>query len=356
MDETSQRSRDLEIKKSAIELVTYQTNHFRAESKKSLFTKYQEYKTDHKLFRISTNFLKILTEAILVAWIVITILFFLIDAAPGKPSISSSLPASIAKAIEDKYHLNDPIFSRYINYLWGVLHLDFGVSLSIFPGVNINDFIWERFGISLSLGIISLIFTLAIGIPLGVLAGRKPGKIADISSTILISILISIPSLIFGLLLFILGRGLNIPYIYQPGNVITYILPSLTLALPSIVSYVKYIRTSMQDEINSEYAKVVYLKGTTRKRFVYRHALKPSLFPIVTFFPFVVLTSFLGGLFIEKIFMVPGSGYVMFSASQDKDVYVILFLSLLMSLITVMAFYLRDWLYRVMDPRLRKRG
>ena len=112
----------------------------------------------------------------------------------------------------------------------------------------------------------------------------------------------------------------------------------------------------MHDEIKSQHAKFAYLKGTTRNQFVWRHALKPSLFPVATFFPIVILTSFLGGLFIEKIFLIPGSGSLTLEAVQNKDTYVLLFLTIIMSILTIFSFYLRDALYKIIDPRLRGRN
>jgi len=341
-----------------IKLVSVETTEERAPLTGVLrfITSYQEFMFHYKWVKIMLKILLIIIEIILTVLIVVSISFFLIDAAPGKPNISSSISGSAAKAIEEQYHLNDPAISRWVLYIKNLFVGDFGVSLSIFPSVEINSFVWERFLTSSSVGILSLLITLVVGVPLGVFFGRKITGLSAIASTTLIAVMISIPQMVFGLLLLLLGRSMGIPYIYSASNLITWIIPSIALALPSSIAYIKYIRTSMNDEIESQHAKFAKLKGASQRRFIWRHALKPSLFPVATFFPASVLSVFIGGLFIEKIFMIPGSGFLMIEAAQTKDTYVILLLTSIYTLLTILSFRLRDWLYFVLDPRLRKRG
>lgn len=316
---------------------------------------YLSLKENNKWFRWGTTFGKILIEMILVTWVILTITFFILNAAPGKPTLAQGVPDEIAKGIEHNYGLDLPIGQQYWHYIGGLFHGDFGVSMSFQAGVPINDIVWARFGTSITIGLISLALTIFIGIPIGVWSGKNPGRFIDASSTIIISILISIPSMIFGLMLLLLGRSIGLKYIYQTSDFSTWILPAIALALPSIISYVRWIRTSLNDELKSQHAKYAYLKGMSRSSFVWRRALKPALFPIATYFPIVLLESFVGALFIEKIFMIPGSGSLTVEASQSKDIYIILFMSLMSSIMTILSFYLRDWLYIILDPRLRKR-
>ena len=318
--------------------------------------KYQLFLFKHKFWAFTIKFLFTVLEFLILATIILTISFFLIDSAPGKPSISSSLNGPSAAAVEAKYHLNDPAINRLLTYLGGLFRLDFGVSLSIFPGVEINDFVWERFGTSTLVGSLSLIITIVLGIPLGVWAGRKITGFSSLVSSLFIAIMISIPSMVFGLILLLLGRSMGLPYIFEQTNMLTWLIPAIALALPSTITYIKYLRTTMNQEISSQHAKFASLKGISRRSFIWRHALKPSLFPIATFFPFAILAVFSGALFIEKIFLIPGAGFLTLQAAQTKDVYVLLFMVLAFTLMTILAFKLRDWLYTVLDPRLRRRG
>ena len=297
---------------------------------------------------------KNIIEFIVVSWFVLTIVFFLINSVPGATTLTAGLSDAQKAAVEAKYGLDKSLLDRYFIYLDNLLHGDIGVSMSFRPGVQINDFLWTRFGTSFTIGIIALFITLVIGVPLGVLVGRSPGKIIDTTSSVVISIIISIPSVVFALLLLIFGRYAGIPYIYEQEQFSTWLLPAFALGLAPSAIYVKYIRTEMNHEINSMHAKFAYLKGETRTGFVIKQALKPSLYPIITFLPGAVLSTFLGGMFVESFFQIPGAGGLLVSSIQVKDYNIILILVTIYAAITVLAFNIRDVLYTVLDPRVRR--
>lgn len=308
-----------------------------------------------KFMTFLTKSLRLIFEFFFLAWIVITIVFFLINSVPGESALTIGLTTEEAKkAILAQYGLDRPLGVRYWEYLGNIFIGEFGISTSIRPGVLISSFIWERYLVSFSVGIFSVLLTLAIGIPLGVLVGRKPGGILDNISTVLISIISAVPSLVFGLVLLLIGRSVGLPFIFDINDFITYILPGLSLSLGSIIVYVQYIKVEMNRELNSMHAKFAYLKGATVNRFVWVHALKPSLFPIATFFPFVILGSFTGALFIEQIFQIPGSGSLFFEAIISKDYNVILLLVIIYSITTIVGYTTRDALYILIDPRIRR--
>lgn len=311
-------------------------------------------KIQYPAYKYSVNTFKMLLEFFVIGWIVLTITFFLVNAMPGESGLTAGQTESGKRAIEAQYGLSDPLATRYWTYFAGIFKGDFGVSFSLFPTKDINSFVWQRFGVSALVGMLSIAITLLIGIPLGIWVGKNPGKIVDNVSTIVIAILISVPSMVFGLLLLLMGKAIHLPYIFDIKNFLSYILPSFAIALGGVISYVRYIRTELNSELASMHAKFAYLKGASRSRFVWRHALKPALFPIATFFPIVVLNSFLGSLFIESIFNIPGAGGLMLNAIQAKDNNIILFLVVIYSLITILSFALRDVLYKMLDPRVRR--
>ncbi|MBU4689983.1 MULTISPECIES: ABC transporter permease [Mycoplasma] len=293
-------------------------------------------------------------EFLTIAWIVVTITFFLINSIPGSTTLTAGLDESSAKAIEATYGLDKPLVERYFIYLKNLTHGNFGISYSVFPGQDINDFVWIRFYKSFLIGIFSVMLTLLIGIPVGVYVGMNPDKLPDHIATIIVSIFSSIPSLVFALWLLLIGRAINIPYLYVETDLATYILPGLALSLSSIIVYIKYIRTELNRELNSQHAKFCYLKGLSKSRFVWTHALKPSLFPIATFFPVVIFGSFIGSMFVEQIFFITGSGGLLLHAITSKDYNIILFMVTLFSLITILSYTCRDALYKAIDPRVRR--
>ncbi|VEU58890.1 ABC transporter permease [Mycoplasmopsis gallinacea] len=345
--------------------VNYQNEKYRLNDNKVIFTskRNKEMSFMQKLLAVDSPFLKalwkiakIILEFFVIGFIVISITFFLINAVPGSNSLTSGLDAGAKKAIEAQYGLDLPLFKRYLNYMQNLFRGDFGISLSLFPAQEINSFIWERFYKSFLVGIFSVFLTVVIGIPVGIWVGKNPGGFLDNFSTILVSIFSSVPSIIFALVLVFIGRIVGLPFMFDHKNFITYILPGLALSLGSIIVYIKYIRTELNRELNSVHAKFAYLKGLTKSRFVWKHALKPSLFPIATFFPAVIFGSFLGSVFIEQIFFIPGSGATLLQAIQTKDYNVILFLIIMFALLTILSYATRDLLYEAIDPRVRRRG
>lgn len=295
-------------------------------------------------------------EFLVVAWLVITITFFLINSVPGANSIYNNLDDATRAAREAKDGLNLPLAQRYWVYMGNIMHGEFGISLSVFPGKEINDFVWIRFWKSFLIGIFSVILTLVIGIPLGVYVGMNPDKLPDHIATLIVSVFSSIPSLVFALWLLLIGRNMNLPYLFNEHDISTYILPGLALSLGSIIVYIKYIRTELNRELNSQHAKFCYLKGLSKRRFVWTHAIKPSLFPIATFFPVVIFGSFIGSMFVEQIFNITGSGGLLLQAITSKDYNIILFMVSLFSLITILSYTCRDLLYKLIDPRVRRRN
>ncbi len=320
-------------------------------------------KWHQKLFNIKSPWIAsmlkafaVILEFFVIAFIVITITFFLINSVPGGTGLTAGLDEAAKRAVEEKYGLNQPLIIRYGIYLKNIIHLDFGISLSVFPGEKINDFVWVRFYKSFLIGIFSVMLTLVMGIPLGVYVGMNPDKLPDHIATLVVSIFSSIPSLVFALWLLLIGRKLNLPYIFNEKDISTYVLPGLALSLGSIIVYIKYIRTELNRELNSQHCKFCYLKGITKRRFVWTHALKPALFPIATFFPVIIFGSFIGSVFIEQIFFITGSGGLLLNAITSKDFNIILFMVTLFSLLTILSYTCRDALYKIIDPRVRRRG
>ncbi|AKF41181.1 dipeptide/oligopeptide/nickel ABC transporter permease DppB/OppB [Mycoplasmopsis canis UFG4] len=321
------------------------------------FTIFQKlFSFDSALSKSLIRFSKIILEFFIIGLIVITITFFLINAVPGSNSLTAGLDEAARKAIEAKYGLNLPIFQRYLNYIAGLFRGEFGISISLFPGREIQDFVWVRFYKSFLVGIFAVFLTVTIGISVGIWVGKNPGGWVDNISTVIVSIFSSVPSIIFALVLVFIGRLVGLPYIFNDKNLLTYILPGLALSLGSIIVYIKYIRTELNRELNSVHAKFAYLKGLSKNRFVWKHALKPALFPIATFFPAVIFGSFIGSIFIEQIFFIPGSGALLLQAIQTKDYNIILFLIVMFALLTIVSYATRDILYEVIDPRVRRKG
>lgn len=301
------------------------------------------------------KYLFLLIEFIFISWIVITIVFFLMNAIRGgEAAIDPSLPKDMQEIIKNKMGLNNSIFKRYFTYLFNLITKgDLGISTFLFPDQHVQDFLIRKLIISFQVGILGVVFSLIIGIPLGIYVGRRPGSLIDSLATILIAAGFAIPSFVFAIFLMLMAFGIGVPFTYDLDNPASAILPAFALAIPSVAGYVRYLRTSISQEYNSKYVQFAKIKGCKRSRIIWLHVLKPAMFPIATFLPLAILGSFLGSIIIETTFAIPGAGSILISAIQAKDYDVVLAIILIFSFITILGYFIRDILYTILDPRTR---
>lgn len=300
--------------------------------------------------------LLLLLEIFVISLIVITIVFLIMSVVPGANSISAGITdKDLKEVIEHKYGYDKDVWHRYLIYLGNIFKGDFGISTSIMPNQEINSFIWERVGTSMSIGLSSLLISYGIGFPLGLFIGQRQGKAADTIASAFTALIISIPSIVFGLVLLIFGRSVGLPYIFDKENITSYLLPMIVLVLTGTVGIMKFTRVQVVAEINSQYAKLAAVKGVKKRRFIWVHAIRPTSFLIISGFPAAIMGTIFGSMFIETIFQIPGTGAMLISAITTKDINVIMFIVILLTIITVISFRLRDVLYRLLDPRMRGR-
>lgn len=298
----------------------------------------------------------LLLEIFVISLIVITIVFLVMSVVPGANSISSGIAdKDLREVIEHKYGYDQDVWHRYIIYLGNLFHGNFGISTSIMPNQEINEFIWARVSTSMSIGLSSLFISYGIGFPLGLFIGQRQGKAADTIASAFTALIVSIPSIVFGLLLLIFGRSVGLPYIFDKENITSYLLPMLVLVLTGTVGVMKFTRVQVVAEVNSQYAKLAAVKGVKKRRFIWIHAIRPTSFLIISGLPGAIMGTIFGSMFIETIFQIPGTGAMLISAITTKDINVIMFIVILLTIITVISFRLRDVLYKLLDPRMRGR-
>lgn len=297
----------------------------------------------------------LIVEFIVIAWIVLTIVFFLMNAIRGnEAAVDPSLSKDAQKIIRDQLGLDLSIWVRYGKYFANLVTKgQLGISTFLYPQQLVEQFLFQKLLVSFRVGFLGLVIALCIGIPLGIFVGRRPGTLIDSLATVFIAAGFAIPSFVFAILLLLFAFKVHIPYIYDPLNPITLILPSLAIALPSVAGYVRYLRTSIQQEFSSQYVQFAKIKGCKNRRITWRHVLKPAFFPIATFLPLAVLASMIGSIIIETVFAIPGSGQILIRAIQAKDYDVVMGVVLVLSFITVIGFFIRDILYTRLDPRTR---
>jgi oligopeptide transport system permease protein len=303
---------------------------------------------------------KRLLEALFVIWVIATLTFAMLRFLPGGPFDSEkALPDEIKANIEAKYGLNKPIGEQYLNYLVNSAEFDFGESYK-YVGRPVARIISETLPVSIQLGFYSMLLAFLIGIPLGVFAASKHNTYLDNGMMILAISGVALPSFIIGpifVMIFSFGipisglQGLLPPALWE--SPIYYILPVVTLGLRPAAIIARMTRASMLDMIQSDFVRTARAKGVSGQMVLYKHVLRNSLIPVLTISGPLVAAILSGSFVVEIVFGIPGMGKHLVQSVTNRDYPLILGLTLVFSVMLVLANLIVDLLYTVVDPRIR---
>lgn len=299
--------------------------------------------------------LKRIIASILTVFILITATFFLMHAVPGGPFSSDKITEATKEKLEAKYGLDKPLTTQYVIYLENLLQGDLGSSL-LKKGRTVNNIIEEKFPYSAKLGLMAIGFALLIGIPLGALAAIKHGKLADRIVMLFTTVFISVPGFVLGtLLLVVFCALLQIAPATWSDHVSNYILPVITYSFYPICYIAKLTRSSMLETLGQDYIKTAHAKGLSAFMVHFKHALKNSVIPVISYIG--PLTAFLitGGFAVERIFSVPGLGRFFVDSVSARDYPVIMGTTIFLGALMVIMNLLVDIIYSFVDPRIKLR-
>lgn len=299
-------------------------------------------------------------------FVIATATFFLLAAVPGDAltARADKMPEQIKENLYRKYGLDKPILERYVITMKGLLKGDFGESI-IFEGETVPSILKTKGPISIRLGVQQLILGVGIGLIFGVLAAVKKGTWVDYLVVTLSIILISVPHLIFGMLLQKVFAGTLrwFPVIGWPkGDELWFggwkytVLPTLTGCFVYIASYARLLKTSMLDVMNQDYILTAESKGLSRWQVIRKHVIRNSFIPIITNLPMSIAMCITGSFFIEKIFSIPGIGLYYVNAVSGRDVTIVMGQTVIIAAMYIVVVFMTDILYTVVDPRIRIRG
>jgi peptide/nickel transport system permease protein/oligopeptide transport system permease protein len=284
------------------------------------------------------------------------LIFALVFAIPGDPirALSGDKPISpsVYAELQERYNLNDPFLVQYGKYMGNLVKGDFGQS---FRGREVTEILKERFPVTVKLGLTAFAFEVLIGIFAGVLAGLRRGSFMDNLVLISTTIVVSIPVFVLGFTAQImLGVKLGwFPIAGLSQGWKSYLLPALVLAALSLAYVARLTRTSLVENLRSDYIRTAVAKGLPRKRVVGRHALRNSLIPVVTYLG-IDLGALMGGAIVtEGIFNIPGVGQQVFQSIRSQEGPVVIGITTALVLVYISANLLVDVLYGVLDPRIR---
>ncbi|MGN6576899.1 MAG: ABC transporter permease [Nocardioides sp.] len=284
------------------------------------------------------------------------IIFALVYALPGDPirALSGDKPVSPAvyRELQDRFNLDDPFLVQYGKYMIGLLQGDFGQS---FRGREVSDIMSERFPVTIKLSLVAFAFEIVIGIVAGVLAGLRKGSFIDNLVLLSTTLVVSIPVFVLGFTAqILLGVKLHwFPIAGVSQGWYSYLLPGLVLGAISLAYVARLTRTSLVENLRSDYVRTATAKGLTRRRVVGRHALRNSLIPVITYLG-IDLGALMGGAIItEGIFNLPGIGQQVFLSIHAQEGPVVVGIVTALVLVFILANLVVDVLYAVLDPRIR---
>ena len=301
-------------------------------------------------------FLTRLAGAVPTLFIIVTISFFLIRAAPGGPfDQEQTLPPEILANLENAYGLDQPIWTQYGRYLAALAHGDFGPSFK-YKDFSVTELIGQGFPVTFEIGSIAILLALMLGIPIGTFAALRHNSAADYVSMTLAVVGVAIPTFVvlpfLGLLFGIYLHWLPVAG-WEPGSIRHLLLPTIALALPPLSVIARLVRASMLELLSSPFIRTAFAKGLTLHTVILRHAMRPALLPVASFLVPAVASIMTGSLVVESIAGLPGIGRYMVQGALNRDYTLVLGMVIIYSTLLIVMGLLVDLLYAWLDPRVR---
>ena len=307
---------------------------------------------------------------------VATLIFFVLNLAPGDPAAMYSnpnLPVAVIEQLRRNLGLDQPIYIRYFKWLGSFFTGHFGYSFA--QGRPVLDILLEALPATLILAFWALIVVFVLGVAIGIYQAVRQYSVADGVLSVSSLFFYSMPSFWLGLMLMLLfslkwhewGLPFALPATGMTGVDYDYlsfghklldraahlVLPVTTLSLVLAAGIARYTRGQMLEVIRQDYIRTARAKGLPERTVILKHALRNSMIPVITLFGLYLPLLFSGAVFVEVIFSWPGMGRVIVDAILQRDYPVVMATSFLFALMTVFGNLIADVLYAVADPRIR---
>ena len=293
-------------------------------------------------------------EALITLWILATLCFVLLRAAPGGPfDTEKAAPPEVQAALAAQYRLDQPLLAQYGAWLGDVARGDLGPSFQ-YPDYRVNQLIATALPVSALNGGLALLLALGVGIPLGVWASLRAGRWTDRGLMFAAGLGLAIPKFVAAPLLVLLF-AVTLHWLPAGGwgewnNVV---LPVIALALPNIAYCARLTRASMLETLSADYLRAARARGFSETRLLFAHALKPGLLPVVAWLSPALINVVTGSAVVEQVFGIPGMGRYFVQGALNRDYTLVLGVVLVVGALIVLINTLVDALRGWMDPRLQ---
>lgn len=296
---------------------------------------------------------KRLLLAVLTVFIICAITFFSMHAIPGGPfNREKALSEATIAALNARYNLDKPEAEQFFLYMKGIIvNHDFGVSLK--NGREISAIIGESFPVSARLGLSAMIVALFLGTVLGSTAALMRNKWPDRLIVFVSTLFTAVPSFVLGsLLLLIFCIQLKWVPVWSASSQ-NYVLPIIALSAYPMAYITRLSKTSMLDALSQDYIRTARAKGVSRLKMIFKHALRNSLIPVITYAGPQIAYIITGSMVIETIFTVGGLGSKFVSGITNRDYTLIMATTIFLAILMVAANLICDLLYKLVDPRIK---
>lgn len=297
--------------------------------------------------------------SVITLFIIILILFLLMEFLPGSPFNDEKLDETQKMLLMQKYGLDKPFFTRFGIYLNNLAHGDFGISYVIAVDMPVNKLLSSRLPVTIRIGVQAMVIGVIIGLLLGIIAAIKKNTWVDTMATVFSVLGFSVPSYVFALFLvfFVAFKLQWFPILFSNSKPIqSSVLPTVSLSVYIVATMARYARSEMAECLNSDYIILAKAKGIQQNHIIMRHALRNTLVPIITVISPLMIGLITGSVVVEQIFGVPGLGQLLLSGIQNSDYNVIAAVALIYSFLYIVIMLVVDVLYGFIDPRIRLAG
>ncbi len=288
--------------------------------------------------------------------VIVTAAFFVMRLAPGGPfDEEQAVPPEIAANLQAAYGLDQPVLVQYGRYLRRLAHGDLGPSFK-YKDRSVAELIGRGLPLTVTVGVLALLLAIGAGVPLGVVAALRHDGTVDhaVMATALVGI--AVPNFVLAPVLALLF-GVHLGWLpvagWESGSVRHLVLPVFTLALPFVAYVARLTRGSLLEVLQAPYIRSARAKGLSRGALLRRHALKPTLLPVVSYLGPAAAALLTGSLVVEQVFGLPGVGRHFVQGAINRDYTLVMGMVILYASLILLLNLAVDLLYGWLDPRIR---
>ncbi|MGU3472154.1 ABC transporter permease [Paenibacillus sp. D51F] len=280
--------------------------------------------------------------------------FFLMKAVPGNPFLNEKNSQATIDAMMKYYGLDKPLWQQYLTYMKNLFQGELGESLKT-PGRMVTDIISQSFGNSLKLGLVAVVVSVVVGVALGMIAAMYNRKLIDKVAVFIAILGISIPNFVVGSVMqYLLGVKVTWFNVAGLAGPMDYVLPTIALSALPIAFITRLTRSSMLEVLTADYIRTAKAKGLSPARIVLRHGLRNAILPVVTYLGPMSANVITGSVVVEKIYAIAGLGKFFTDSIANRDYPLIMGITLFYAVILMVARFLADIGYALVDPRMKK--